>query len=181
MISVDAINIDIYSLLTQRMELLSPTEREIVKHPDCPVEVLSYVIAIKRLSNAVDINNHQKFTILSLSHDIQTAMSQPGVQMIKLGDDYSDMPSQLRALSIRFSNSTRSLQNQDNTPDDLLLGLTDATPEWFNNKANFLEKRADLYTECITENNIIINNLRRLEIELELAISHSQTLAAHGL
>ena len=163
------------------MEVLSPTERDILKHPDCPAEVLSYAIAIKKLSNAVDISNQQKLTILSLAHDIKTAMSQSVVPMIKLGEDYSDVPSQLRALNIRFSNSTRSLQTQDNTPDALLLGLTDATPEWFSEKANFMEKRAELYTECITENNIITNKLRRLQIELELAISHSKTIVAHGM
>jgi hypothetical protein len=163
------------------MELLSPNERDIVKRPDCPAKVLSYVIAIKRLSNAIDISNQQKLTILSLFHDIKMAMSQSAVPIIKLGEDYSDVPSQLRTLAISFGNSTSSLQNPENTPDDLLLGLPDATPEWFSEKANFMEKRAELYTECITENNVITNKLCRLQIELELAISHSKTIVAHGM
>ena len=110
-------------------------------------------------------------------------MSQSGKLIIKLDEEYSDATSQLRDLIIRFRFSTSmcSFQNPDNTPDDLLLGLPDATLEWFSEKANFLEKRADLYTECITENNIIINDLRRLHIELELAIAHSQMLVDHGM
>ena len=150
------------------MELLSPTERDVVKHPDCPAEVLSYVIAIKRLNDAIDICKEQ---ILTIYNDIKMVMSQSGMLIIKLDEEYSDAPSQLRDLIIRFrfSNSMRSFQNPDNTPDDLLLGLSDATLEWFSEKANFMEKRADLYTECISENNIIIKDLRQLQIELELS------------
>ena len=77
--------------------------------------------AITRLNSAIEISNQQNLTILSLSHDIAAMMSHLD-PFIKLDVECA----------------TRHLQNPETTPDDLLLGLPHAAPEWFSENAGFM-------------------------------------------
>ena len=141
---------------------------------DCPPEVQSYIAAITRLNSAIDTSNQQHLTIRSLSDDIRAAISHPAAQTVRLDLHHA----QLRGIIASFAESCRRLQNPETTPDDLLDGLPYANPEWFSEKASFMEQRADLYAECIAENGQVVSNLRQLLVELELATLRSQMLAA---
>jgi hypothetical protein len=165
------------------MELLSPNELEIVTQFKNKAET-AYVLAIKRLLHATDTNTAICATILSVSNEIRTALSES--EIVHLGRGYDDVFSRLHALK----NQTRVDQDLLNARHNLLLGLSEAHKKWvnnifdeqaswFNEKTESMERVVQLYADDIAHNTRILDEVQGLKAQIWLAASHSKMIHNH--
>ena len=159
------------------MELLTPAEMSFVMRAG-DVAVVSYVLAARKLLQAMDIIMLKRSTIVLLALKINATIAKSDVSIIKLDDEYHDAFAEIETLLVGVGNCTHFAQYASDTLHDLLLGLPeDASQEWFTTKAVIFQHAVDMYAQDIEECDKTFNKLTNLRAEIDLVISHSEEIA----
>ena len=157
------------------MELSTPNELDIVMRfaSDREAET-AYVLAIKRLIHATDINTAICTQISSTFNEIRTTMSES--EIFDLGKEYGDVFSR----TLFFDLKNLACKDLLNTRHD---GLSEAhtnwvnpaiDTQWFSEKTTSMEKLTNLYAVDITQKTQVLDALQILKAQVWLAASHSK-------
>jgi hypothetical protein len=159
------------------MELLTPTEMSFVMRAGDVAEV-PYILAARKLVQAMDIIMLKRATIVLLALEIKETIKKSDVSIIQLDDEYHDAFAEIETLLVSVRNCTHVTQYASDTLHDLLLGLPeDMSQKWFTTKAVSFQNAVDMYSKDMEECDKIFNRLTNLRAEMHLAISHSDEIA----
>ena len=140
-----------------------------------------YVLATRRLMQAMDFTLLQRVTIISLALETKEMLAQSDAPMVKLDDEYYDALAHVDALVVRFRNCTHVSQYASDTFDDLHFGLpADVSQTWLTKQTAKYQNAIDMHAKDMEEYEKIFIELKMINAEINLLISHSIEIACYS-